>query len=565
MESHQVLIVGGGLAGLRAAIAVADAGRDVAVMSQVHPVRSHSVAAQGGINAPLGNAEGGQDDSWERHAYDTVKGSDFLADQDVVEVMAREAAEVIYELEGWGAPFSRTPEGRIAQRPFGGADFPRTCYAADKTGRLLMHTLYEQSLRRRIGLYPEWMVLSLVVEDGLCLGAVAYHMLTGELACLAAASVVFATGGYGQIYGRSTNSQFNTGSGMAQAYYTGVPLKDMEFVQFHPTTLMGSNILVTEAARGEGGYLINNKGERFMKDYVPKLMELGPRDIVARAIQTEINEGRCFDDGSVYLDLRHLGEKNIVERLPEMRSNCLHSLGIDPVKRPIPVQPGQHYSMGGIDCNVDGETVVKGFYAVGECACASVHGANRLGGNSLLDTVVFGRRVGRKIAQAETAKSSSPNGKALERAMGRVERRLKELFSGSGDEEPAQLRADLKDTMIEKCGIFRDGVVLKEALSKVTELQGRYKKLRAIRGGRKFNLDLTRAYELGGMLDLAEVIVRGALAREESRGAHYRMDFKARDDVRWLKHTMVQHALDGSHFSYKPVAVTRWKPEVRKY
>lgn len=494
-----------------------------------------------------------------------MRGSDFLADQDVVEVMSREAAEVIYELEGWGAPFSRTPEGRIAQRPFGGAEFPRTCYAADKTGRLLMHTLYEQSMRRRIRLYPEWMVLSLVVENGLCLGVVAYHMLTGELACLATGSVVFATGGYGQIYGRSTNSQFNTGSGMAHAYYAGVPLKDMEFVQFHPTTLIGSNILVTEAARGEGGYLINNKGERFMKDYVPKLMELGPRDIVARAIQTEINEGRCFDDGSVYLDLRHLGEKKIVERLPEVRSNCLHSLGIDPVKRPIPVQPGQHYSMGGIDCNVDGETLVKGFYAVGECACASVHGANRLGGNSLLDTVVFGRRVGRKITEAGTGESSSPNGKALERAKGRVEGWLKELFSGSGDEEPAQLRAELKETMIEKCGIFRDGAVLKEALSKVTELQGRYKKLRAIRGGRKFNLDLTRAYELGGMLDLAEVIVRGALAREESRGAHYRMDFKARDDVRWLKHTMVQHALEGPRFSYKPVAVTRWKPEVRKY
>ncbi len=565
MEFHRVLVIGGGLAGLRAAIAAADSHQDVAVISQVHPVRSHSVAAQGGINAPLGNAEGGRDDSWERHAYDTVKGSDFLADQDAVEVMTGEAAQVLYELEGWGVPFSRTEEGKIAQRPFGGTDFPRTCYAADKTGRFLMHTLYEQSLKRRIKFYSEWAVLSLVVEDDICHGVVGYHLPSGEIAPFSADAVVFATGGCGQIYGRSTNSLINTGSGMAQAYYAGASLKDMEFVQFHPTSLIGTNILVTEGARGEGGYLINNKGERFMGDYVPSLMELGPRDLVARAIQTEIGAGRGIENSHVYLDLRHLGKKKILERLPEVRSHCLHFLGLDPVKELIPVQPGQHYSMGGIDGNSEGETAIKGLYVAGECACLSVHGANRLGGNSLLETVVFGGRVGERAARYEGERSPELKVKPMEQALQRVEERQRELFDGSGREDPAPLRAEMKATMIEKCGIFRDSSTLNEALIKIGELQGRYKKLRPIKTGRRFNLDLIRSYELGGMLDLAELIIRGALAREESRGAHYRLDFRERDDENWMKHTLAGYTSAGPRFSYKPVVVTRWKPEARRY
>ena len=397
--SHDILIIGGGLAGLRAAIEAKKAGRDVAILSKVHPLRSHSVAAQGGINAALDNVPAPMKDTWENHAFDTIKGSDYLADQDAVEVMCREGIERVIEMEHWGTLFSRTDDGKIAQRPFGGAGFPRTCYAADRTGHNLLHVLYEQVTGLQIPVYEEWYVLSLIVEQGRCEGVLALHFFEGRIIPIRAKAVILATGGYGRTYLRSTNAVINTGSGCFLAYQAGVPLEDMEFVQFHPTSLYGTNILITEGARGEGGYLLNAKGERFMERYTPHLMELGPRDIVARSIQTEIIEGRGFEGEFVYLDLRHLGRTKIMDRLPGIRQIAIDFAGIDPVLEPIPIQPAQHYSMGGIPTNIDGETPLPGLFAAGECACVSVHGANRLGGNSLLETVVFGARAGKKAAQ----------------------------------------------------------------------------------------------------------------------------------------------------------------------
>ncbi|MBI2958417.1 MAG: FAD-binding protein [Chloroflexi bacterium] len=565
MIQHDVVVVGGGLSGLRAAIAAHDGGLDAAVISQVYPVRSHSCAAQGGINAALANAEGSQDDTPELHAYDTVKGSDFLADQDAVETMTNMAPGIIYEMEHWGVPFSRLASGKIAQRPFGGAGYPRTCYAADKTGRFLLHTMFEQVLKRGIKVYSEWYILSLVVDGGTCRGAVARHMPTGELQAFCAKAVVFGTGGYGQVYAHSTNTLINSGSGMAEAYRAGVPLKDMEFVQFHPTTIIGTNILMTEGARGEGGYLVNAKGDRFMKNYAAKVMELAPRDMVSRAIQIEINEGRGFDNSYVHLDLRHLGAQKILERLPEIRDHCIHFLGIDPIKSPIPIQPGQHYSMGGIDCNADGETQMPGLFAAGECSCVSVHGANRLGGNSLLETIVFGKRAGAKLVQYVKGGQFRDTGGLFNEAVRESEARVEALFRGTGAEEPPAIRAEMKEVMFSKVGIFREGKAMREALGKVKELQERCRRLRPIRGGRVFNLDLVRAHELPGMLDLAEAITAGAIAREESRGSHSRLDFKVRDDLGWMKHTMAYYSPSGPELSYKNVSITKWQPEERKY
>jgi len=389
MIEHDIIVIGGGLAGLRAAIEAKKKGADVAIISKVYPIRSHSGAAQGGINASLG-----LDDSWESHALDTVKGSDYLADQDTVEILCREAPERVIEMENWGTNFSRTDDGNIAQRPFGGAGFPRTCYAGDRTGHDLLHTLYEQVLRAGIRIYSEWLVTRLIVDKDSCAGFVAMNTADSKLESFRSKATILATGGYGRIYQRSTNAIINRGFGISLAYTAGVPLQDMEFVQFHPTTLLGTNILITEGARGEGGYLYNKDHERFMENYAANAMELAPRDIVARAIQTEIDEGRGFPGGYVQLDITHLGKKTINERLPGIRQIAIDFAGVDPVNEPIPVQPGQHYSMGGVSSNRDGQTPVKGLYAVGECACISVHGANRLGGNSLLDTVVFGKRAG---------------------------------------------------------------------------------------------------------------------------------------------------------------------------
>ncbi|MHB9146365.1 MAG: FAD-dependent oxidoreductase [Symbiobacteriia bacterium] len=585
MLYHPVLIVGGGLAGLRAAIALYDAGVDCAVISRAHPVRSHSVAAQGGINAALGNAEGARDDTWEKHAYDTVKGSDFLADQKAVAVMTREAPARVYEMEHWGCPFSRLDDGRIAQRPFGGAGYPRTCYAADKTGHALLHTMWEQCVKRNIKTYQEFLVLSLSVREGQVRGLIALNILTGEILPLAADAILFATGGAGRIFGRSTNALLNTGSGMAIAYLAGVPLKDLEFIQFHPTGLYGTNILMTEGCRGEGGYLLNAEGKRFMEKYAAKAMELAPRDIVARSIQTEINEGRGLGKGGagggyVYLDLRHLGAKKIMDRLPGIRDICLNFAGIDPIDTPIPVQPSQHYTMGGIDTDVSGASPVQGFYAAGECACVSVHGANRLGGNSLLDTIVFGKLAGDAMAdyvhgsgggagvagdRGPGQGAASAGQAALEEDLRQTKSRAQSLLEGEGTEDPAAIRESLKSAMIEKVGIYRSREPLAEALATVRELQQRAHHIKVRSRAHVFNLDLVNNIELAGMLAVAEVVALGALQREESRGSHFRLDFPKRGDEQWLKHTRATYSPAGPQLQYTTVDISQYQPVERKY
>ena len=565
MIHHQVIVVGGGLAALRAALAAQDTA-DVGVLSMVYPVRSHSGEAQGGINAALANNPDGKDDNWEKHAFDTIKGSDYLADQDAAETMAREAPGCVYEMEHWGVPFSRFDDGTIAQRPFGGAGFPRTCFAADKTGHVLLHTMYEQCVRRGVRFYNERMVVSLVVEDGRCHGVIAMNLITGQLEAFQAEAVVFGTGGAGRVYARSTNAIINTGLPMAMAYWAGVPLKDMEFVQFHPTTLYGTNILMTEGARGEGGYLINSQGERFMARYTPKVMELAPRDITSRSIQTEILEGRGFENEYVYLDLRHLGKEKIMERLPGIRDLAINFVGVDPIEKPIPIQPGQHYSMGGIDTNVDGETRVKGFYAAGECACVSVHGANRLGGNSLLETIVFGKLAGQHLARtfAEGGlPASDPT--AVQRAYEAVESKLRQMAAAEGSETVAQIREEIQQAMFFKVGVFRERGPMMEAVDKITELQERFKQTGLTYRGTTYNLELMHKLELEGMLILAEVIARGALAREESRGSHFRRDFTERDDAKWMKHTLASNTAEGPALTYAPVTVTRYEPQARRY
>lgn len=558
MFTHDVLVVGGGLAGLRAALE-ASRSCDAAIISKVHPLRSHSVAAQGGINAALGS-----DDSWEKHAYDTIKGSDYLADQDAVEMLCKEAPARIVEMEHFGTLFSRTSEGRIAQRPFGGAGFPRTCYAADRTGHSLLHALYEQVLRRGVKIYEEWLVVSLAVERERCVGAIGYHIPTGELAAFRARATILATGGYGRIYQKSTNALINTGYGCAIAYRAGAPLEDMEFVQFHPTTLFGTNILITEGARGEGGYLLNNRMERFMQRYAREQMELAPRDIVARAIETEIKEGRGFEGSYVLLDLRHLGEKKIAERLPGIRQIALDFTGIDIVKEPIPVQPGQHYSMGGIASSITGETELKCLYAAGECACVSVHGANRLGGNSLLETLVFGKLAGEHAARQ--VKNLEHGSEArLKEVLEQQEEKIKTLLQKSGEESAAAIREEMRKIMTEKVGIFREEKGLSEALEKIRELKKRYDNLALKNKAAVFNQELVNALELEGMLELAEVICLGALNRQESRGSHYRLDYPNRDDANWLRHTMASYSPEAPKLSYKNVRITKYPPEERIY
>ncbi len=564
---YDVIIVGGGLAGLRAAIAAFDAGVKVGLVSKIHPVRSHSGAAQGGVNAALGNHPDGHDDTPERHAYDTIKGSDFLADQDAVELMANLAPETIIEFEHWGCPFSRYEDGSIAQRPFGGAGFPRTCYGADRTGLYMLHTCYEQVVKRNIDVLYEHFVTKLAVKNGRCTGVIALNLHTGEFETIAGNAVIFATGGSGRVYSiNTTNAHASTGLGLAIPYWAGVALKDMEFIQFHPTGLEGSSILMTEGCRGEGGYLLNNRGERFMKNYVSeKIMELAPRDIVARSIQTEINEGRGFEDHYVHLDLRHLGEQKIKEKLPGIREICLKFKNIDPIKTPIPIHPANHYTMGGIDCDKNGETSLEGFYAAGECACVSVHGANRLGGNSLLDTIVFGTQTGKYVAGMVKGMSQTVDTDALNDGLDAEKDRYRKLQSSEGKANPYDIRNALSKVMNEKIGIFRNETDMKAAVNEIKMLKIKFENLRPIPNTGKFNYDFLWVTEIAGNLDAALAIATGALNRTESRGAHYRIDYNKRLDDEWLKHTLHTYHPSNPEITYKPVTMGKYEPEERKY
>ena len=566
MLNHDILIVGGGLTGLRAAVGLCDR-FNVGLISKVYPTRSHSIAAQGGINAALTNNPDSRDDSWEKHTYDTIKGSDFLADQDAVEIMCKEAIKIVYEMEHWGCPFSRFPDGTIAQRPFGGAGYPRTCYCTDITGHALLNTLYERAVAKGVKIYPEWFVAALCIEGGRCHGVIALDQTRGELIPVAADATFFGTGGYGRVYQHSTNALINNGSGIGMAYAAGAPLKDMEFVQFHPTSLIGTNILMTEGCRGEGGYLFNNQHERFMQRYVPSAMELAPRDIVSRCIQTEINEGRGFDHPLgkyIQLDIRHLGEKKILERLPGIRNICIDFIGIDPVLEPIPIMPCQHYSMGGIDVNERCASDIRGLYAGGECACVSVHGANRLGGNSLLETIVFGKVAARAITE-DLPHLPPPDQKPLLRLKEEVEEKMRRLTE-LGRERPYRLQADLGAVMNEKVGIFRTRAELEQALESVIGFKERYRDIGVSSPVRHMNYELTVALELEYMLEVSHTIILGALLREESRGAHYRTDFSTRNDRDWLKHTIATQGSDGAPvISFKDVVITRYQPVERKY
>jgi succinate dehydrogenase / fumarate reductase flavoprotein subunit len=557
MIRHDIIIVGGGLAGLRAALSVKSA--DVAIISKVHPLRSHSIAAQGGINAVLGS-----NDRWEDHAFDTIKGSDYLADQDAVEVLCQEAPARVIEMENWGTLFSRTEDGKIAQRPFGGAGFPRTAYAQDRTGHHLLHTMYEQALKKEIKFYNEWLITRLVVDKGKCCGVTGYNIANGDMEGFQAKSVIFATGGYGRIYKHSTNSVINTGSGCAVAYRAGASLEDMEFVQFHPTTLYGTNILITEGVRGEGGYLVNKDGERFMKRYSPHQLDLAPRDIVARAIQTEINEGRGIEGEYVHLELRHLGAEKIQERLPGIRQIAIDFSNIDPIEKPIPVRPGQHYSMGGIASNKECETSILGFYVCGECSCISVHGANRLGGNSLLETLVFGKISGEN---AEKFANSSTFGEKelIDKAIEDEKKKISGLLERKAGEEFFKIRDELKTILDEKAGIFRNQDDLTIALDKIKELKTRYGNVYVRNKGTIFNQELVNVIELEGMLEVAHAICSGAKARKESRGSHFRIDYPVRDDTNWLKHTLITLAPDGAQIDYKSVNLKMFAPKPREY
>ncbi len=561
-----LLIVGSGLSGLRAALGAKLQGvKSCAVLSMVYAIRSHSVAAQGGVNAALNNAPGDKADSAEKHAFDTVKGSDYLADQKAVSLMTEHAIPTVYEMENWGVPFSRFDDGRIAQRPFGGAVYPRTCYAEDRTGHNMLHTMFQQTLRHGVSFFNEWLALDLVIDDGRCAGVIAMDLASGRIEQIQCKAVIIATGGAGRVFSRSTNALICSGSGIAMAYRAGLPVKDMEFIQFHPTTLYGTNILITEGARGEGGYLFNNKGERFMECYAPKAMELAPRDIVARSITTEINEGRGFENEYVWLDLTHLGAARIMERLPGIHEIALRFAGVDITREAMPVQPGQHYTMGGIDVNEDCATDIPGIFACGECSCVSVHGANRLGGNSLLETVVFGRIAGE--AAANYLQNAPPNKSAalLKQRRDEREQRLNDLAASDSDLHVGEIYDVLRKLMSDKVGVYRNKEDLSSAVDEIRKLKERFAELGLASKARVFNLELQTGLELEGMLDLAQTIAEGALRREESRGSHTRADFPDRLDEKWLHHTIAGYSPDDPQFSTKEVDLSIWEPKERTY
>jgi succinate dehydrogenase flavoprotein subunit len=556
---HDVLIVGAGLAGMRAAIEAFDAGVDVAVISKIHPTRSHSGAAEGGINAALGNAS---EDDPEKHAFDTVKGSDYLGDQDAIEVLCREAPGDVYQLEHWGAVFSRTDDGKIAQRPFGAAGEPRTAYAADITGHVLVHVLYEQMMRRDVRTYEEWFAWKLVEDDGRCQGVICWDLLNGGLKLVGAKTVILCTGGAGRLYTGTTNAYSCTGDGMALALRLGVPLKDMEMMQFHPTTLSPSGVLITEGCRGEGAYLLNSEGERFLKNYAPNAMELASRDVISRAEQIEIDEGRGVN-GNVLLDLRHLGADKIIERLHGTRELSMVFAGVDPIHEPIPVRPGSHYHMGGVDTDLDGKTVLDGLYAAGECACVSVHGANRLGGNALMETITFGKRAGRAAAEWAIANTvvAPP-----ESSLADAERELAGLLDRRDGERPHAIRDEMASTMHENFGVFRREEQMKLQGGIIAGLRERYEHVVVEDKGDVFNTDLTQALELGFLLELAACMIEAGIARKESRGAHARpYDYPDRDDENFMQHTLVTWVGDRPQLTWAPVRVTKWEPQERKY
>jgi succinate dehydrogenase / fumarate reductase, flavoprotein subunit len=556
---HDVLVVGAGCAGMRAAIEAHDSGADVALLSKIHPVRSHSGAAEGGINAALGNAS---EDDPEKHTFDTVKGSDYLGDQDAIEILCTEAPDDVYQLENWGAVFSRTEDGRIAQRPFGAAGEPRTAYAADITGHVLVHVLYEQVMKRDIPAYEEYFAWKLVVDDDRCQGVIAWDLVNGGVKTIGAKTVILCTGGAGRLYIGTTNAYSCTGDGMALALRAGVPLKDMEMMQFHPTTLSPTGILITEGCRGEGAYLLNSEGERFLKDYAPNAMELASRDVISRAEQTEIDEGRGLD-GSVLLDLRHLGAERIIERLHGTRELAMTYALIDPIHEPIPVRPGAHYHMGGVDTDVWGQTELTGLYAAGECACVSVHGANRLGGNALMETITFGRRVGQHAADWSLTHTTVA---VPESQQADAERELKELLDRTKGERPWSIRDELASTMHENFGVFRREDQMNKQGEIVAGLRERFADVVVDDKGTLFNNDVTQALELGFLLDLAECMIPAGVERRESRGAHARPhDYPERDDENYLKHTLTRLVDGNVELEWKPVTITRFSPQERKY
>lgn len=585
IHKFDVVIVGAGGAGLRAAVEIPKE-YSCAVISKVFPTRSHTGTAQGGVCAALSNEE---QDSWLNHAFDTVKGSDYLGDQDAIEIMCQDAPRAIIELEHMGMPFSRTKEGKIAQRRFGGHTKPenpndpnskrvpvmRSCYSADRTGHVMLQTLYENAVKNQVKFYSEYFLTELIIEDGICKGVAAIDMSTSEIHIFHAKAIMFATGGYGRVFRITSNAHVGTGDGCALAYKAGLPLEDMEFYQFHPTGLWRLGILVSEAARGEGGILRNHKNEPFMEVYAPTVKDLAPRDMVSRAIISEIRAGRGIlgSDGTHYinLDLTHLGKKVIDEKIPEITGFARTYLGVEPTKEAVPIQPTAHYAMGGIPTNYDTEALadnkgnlLTGFYAAGECACVSVHGANRLGTNSLLDLVVFGRRGGKKIAEflekaEHTEFKGDPTAKTKEEMSG--------LLNQNGGEKVAAIRRELQENMMEKCGIFRNEADLKEMQGLIKQYKERYNNITVQDKSKVFNTDLIETIELGNLLDIAETITDSALNRPESRGAHTREDFPNRNDAEWMKHTFISKNMSGGSptIDYKTVIKTRFEPMERKY
>jgi len=607
MHEYDVIVVGAGGAGLRAAIAAQEAGADVAMVTKLHPVRSHTGAAEGGINAAL--REG---DDWELHAYDTMKGSDYLADAPAAEALCQESPEEAIQLEHWGMAFSREDDGRVSQRPFGGLSFPRTTFAGAETGHHLLHTLYEQVVKRGIEVFDEWYVLNLAVSDEddpsdrTCHGVVAYETATGNIEAFTARDgVILATGGLGQVYDHTTNAVANTGDGIAMAYRAGVPVEDMEMIQFHPTTLPSTGVLISEGVRGEGGILYNDEGERFMfeRGYANNAGELASRDVVSRAELTEINAGRGIEDEYVHLDMRHLGEERIVDRLENILHLAEDFEGVDGLEEPMPVKPGQHYAMGGIETDEYGQTCVDGLYAVGECACASVHGANRLGGNALPELTVFGKRTGTRAAggdtdapeisvgrtdDAEPGDVDSPvelgepwtdeavaDGGAttatavVERTLERERERVDRLLERDDGLHHSEIRSAVQHTMTENVNVFREESALQDALADISAARERYREVAVEDPSSTYNTDLIQTIETRNLLDIAEMITLGALAREEFRGAHWRKEHQERKDDEWLKHTMVSWNDGSPELWYKPVVLEgekkTYEPKERSY